>query len=77
MNKIFYLFIFKGRYLLKYLVDRPSLPLFIQNPLCKLYAYLTKIGWLEKDQTETFHFQLPINQILTLAKVFFFKFIII
>ncbi|KAF7633265.1 hypothetical protein Mgra_00007366 [Meloidogyne graminicola] len=57
-----------GRYLLKYLVDRPSLPLFIQNPLCKLYAYLTKIGWLEKDQTETFHFQLPINQILTLAK---------
>uniref|UniRef100_A0A915MF38 Exportin-7 n=1 Tax=Meloidogyne javanica TaxID=6303 RepID=A0A915MF38_MELJA len=57
-----------SRYLLKYLVDRPSLPLYIQNPLCKLYAYLTKIGLLEKDQTGTFHFQMPIDQILTLAK---------
>ncbi|KAL7073722.1 hypothetical protein ACQ4LE_007266 [Meloidogyne hapla] len=57
-----------SRYLLKYLVARPSLPLYIQNPLCKLYAYLTKIGWLEKDQTETFHFQVPITQILGLAK---------
>lgn len=51
------------------MVSRPTLPPFILNPLCKLFALLTKVGWLEKDpQTEILHFQTPIKDIVILAK---------
>lgn len=52
-----------------------NMPKFALNSLSKIFALLTKVGWLERDpQTEELPFQAPIRQLLVLAKVFFKQF---
>jgi hypothetical protein len=60
-----------GQYLLDYLVKRVGMSHYVQNILCKHFALLTKIGWLERDQSDNLPFQTPIKTILTLAKASF------
>ncbi|KAL3083211.1 hypothetical protein niasHS_011013 [Heterodera schachtii] len=56
-------------YILEYLIARPTLPPFILNPLCKLFALLTKVGWLEKEpQTDALPFQSPVRELFKLAR---------
>ncbi|KAH7713326.1 exportin-7 [Aphelenchoides avenae] len=59
-----------SRYLVKYLVDRvQSLPPYVVNSISKLFALLTKVGWLETgSEPSDLPFQAPIQKIIELGK---------